>query len=285
MNMEEDYNNYELSYELNKFDIEFIFWPVQIADFVTRMGEITPPLHKLPIIGLNKANRVVQLSDEETVLIYQRINSVFKKFEPLNDKLKNSILEYFDIVFIPDATQQDVDVLCLEAFGNLDTAFEDYNPVVQFTQDHPDLQSPVVNTTQSTTKKRSQRSRRANNYNTPIIRTSCSNCEENTLRLKLLKKIQNAKMHDLLKVESCIRGIRVENTLMASLPPINEIDHKLHENLINVMEKRVQAESQYLDVTLPRAIDNIKLDWYQHMHQQQNPDLTVYVPETDYDEV
>ena len=92
-------------------------------------------------------------------------------------------------------------------------------------------------------------------------------------------------MHDLLKVDSCIRGVRVENTLMASLPPINEIDHKLHENLINVMEKRVQAESQYLEVTLPRAIDNIKLDWYQHMHQQQNPDLTVYVPETDYDEV
>ena len=93
------------------------------------------------------------------------------------------------------------------------------------------------------------------------------------------------KMHDLLKVDSCVRGIRIENTLMASLPPINEIDHKLHENLIDTMEKRIQVENQYLEVALPGAIDTIKLDWYQHMHHQKNPDLTVYVPETDYDEV
>ena len=68
------------------------------------------------------------------------------------------------------------------------------------------------------------------------------------------------KMHDLLKVDSCVRGIRIENMLMASLPPINEIDHKLHENLIDTMEKRIQVENQYLEVTLPGAVDAIKLD-------------------------
>ena len=98
------------------------------------------------------------------------------------------------------------------------------------------------------------------------------------LRLKLLKKVGTMKMHDLLKVDSCIRGIRLDNTLMASLPSINEIDHKMHEKLIETMEKRIQAENQYLDVELPGAIDAIKLDWYQHMHNFKNPDLTVYVP-------
>ena len=105
------------------------------------------------------------------------------------------------------------------------------------------------------------------------------------LRLKLLKKIHNAKMHDLLKIDSCIHGICVEYTLIASLPPVNEIDQKLHEKLIETMEQRIQNENQYLEVALPGAIDAIKLDWYQHMHHQKNPDLTVYVPETDYDEV
>ena len=61
--------------------------------------------------------------------------------------------------------------------------------------------------------------------------------EEYTLRLKLLKKVSNLKMHDLLKVDSCMRGIRLENTLMTSLPPVNEIDTRLHEKLISVMEQ------------------------------------------------
>ena len=78
-----------------------------------------------------------------------------------------------------------------------------------------------------------------------------------------------------------MRGIRLENTLMTSLPPVNEIDTRLHEKLISVMEQRIQNENQYLDVELPTAIDAIKLSWYENMHQMKNPDLSVYVPETD----
>ena len=88
-------------------------------------------------------------------------------------------------------------------------------------------------------------------------------------------------MHDLLKVDSCLRGVRLENTLISSLPPVNEIDICLHEKLISVMEQRIQNENQYLDVELPTAIDAIKLSWYENMHQMKNPDLSVYVPETD----
>ena len=284
MNFEQLFDGYDLSHELNKFDAEFTFWPVQIADFVVRMAEIPLPSQQLQLIGSIKANRVVELSNEETVLFYQRLSSLFNKFEPLTDKYKNTILEYFDITFIPDATQQDVDILCFEAFGDLDASFDDHNTVINFTQHHPDLQAAEIKSSRLSPKKRSQR--RSKNYNQPIIRTSCSSCEEYTLRLeKLLKKIHNAKMHDLLKIDSCIRGICFENTLMASLPPVNEIDNKLHEKLIDTMEQRIQSENQYLDVVLPGAIDAIKLDWYQHMHHQQNPDLSIYIPETDYDEL
>ena len=267
---------------LRDFETQFTFWPVQIADFVVRLGEIPLPLHQLPVVGLVKANRVVELSDEETLLIYNDIDTLFKKFTPLTARYKEVIIDFFDITFIPDATQQDVNVLCYEVFGNLenafgdlDSSFEDHNTVINFTQDHPDLQAAEIKSSHSSPKKRSQR--RSKNYNQPIIRTSCSSCEEYTLRLKLLKKIHNAKM-------IFSRSTRVENTLMASLPPINEIDHKLHEKLIETMEKRVQAENQYLDVELPGAIDAIKLDWYHHMHNFKNPDLTVYVPETDYED-
>ena len=83
MNLEEAYNNYELSYELSKFDVEFTYWPVRIADFVIRMGEIPMPINQLPLIGSNKVNRVAQLSDEEIVLVYNRLDTIFKKFTPL----------------------------------------------------------------------------------------------------------------------------------------------------------------------------------------------------------
>ena len=176
-------------------------------------------------------------------------------------------------------------MLCYEAFGNLDVFDDDHNSVLNLTQDHPELQPYDIKSSHSSPKKSSQPCKRSKKYNALIIRTSCSSYEEYTLRLKLTKKIMNAKMHDLLKMDSCFPGIRLENTLMATLPPINEIDMKLHEKLISVMEQRIQDESKSLNVTLPGMIDTIKLDWYQNMHNQQNPDLTVYVPETDYDEM
>ena len=55
---------------LRDFETQFTFWPVQIADFVVRMDEIPLPLHYLPVVGVVKANRLVKLSDEESLLIY-----------------------------------------------------------------------------------------------------------------------------------------------------------------------------------------------------------------------
>ena len=62
-------------------------------------------------------------------------------------------------------------------------------------------------------------------------------------------------------------------------------DVKLHEKLIVIMEQRIQADTQYLDISIPTAIEAIKLTWYENMHNMQNPDLTVYVPESDCDEL
>ena len=181
---------------LNAFENQFSYWPVQIADFVVRMAEIPLPVHQLPVIGSKQANRVVELSDEETIVVYNHINNLLNKFNPLHDECKNIIIEFFDIVFVPDATQQDVDVLCYEAFGDLDTLFDDHNTVVSFTQDHPHLQvpeitlqGPEITPSRSSPKKKLQHPRRSKNYDTPIIRTSCNSCEEYTLRLKLLKKV------------------------------------------------------------------------------------------------
>ena len=67
--------------------------------------------------------------------------------------------------------------------------------------------------------------------------------------------------------------------------PVNEIDQDLHDKLIVIMEKRIQAETHYLDVDLLTAIDAIKLAWYHNMHNLKNPDLTVYVPDTDCEDL
>ena len=42
-------------------------------------------------------------------------------------------------MFVPDASQQDVDLLCYEAFGDLDVNSDDHNTLLNFTEDHPDL--------------------------------------------------------------------------------------------------------------------------------------------------
>ena len=52
----------------------------------------------------------------------------------------------------------------------------------------------------------------------------------------MIKKIYNAKIADLMRLDTCVRGIRVEKALLATLFPMNEIDTKNHANLLTVME-------------------------------------------------
>ena len=40
-----------------------------------------------------------------------------------------------------------------------------------------------------------------------------------------------------MKFDNVWNGLKVENSMMAPLPPINEVDAKLHQELVTVMEK------------------------------------------------
>ena len=99
-----------------------------------------------------------------------------------------------------------------------------------------------------------------------MICTHCENCDDKAMRLKLIKKITNCKTHDLMKLDSFAAGLKVENALMLTLPPINEIDAKLHQDLITLMENKVEADHDYLHESLPTCLNNIKLMWYETMH-------------------
>ena len=66
---------------------------------------------------------------------------------------------------------------------------------------------------------------------------------------------------DLLKLETFWNGLKIEKAQLATLPPINEIDNKLHQELITLMGNRGIEEYNYLDELLPDKLNQIKLDW------------------------
>ena len=109
--------------------------------------------------------------------------------------------------------------------------------------------------------------KRAKNYNSPLLHSHCENCDEKEMRFKLIKKITNCKVNDLMKFDNFASGLKVENAMMLTLPPVNEIDSKLHQELLTVMEKRIQSDHDYLHEVLPRCVDNIELMWYKTMHE------------------
>ena len=61
---------------------------------------------------------------------------------------------------------------------------------------------------------------------------------------------------------------------------VDEVDAKLHDELLTVMENRIHAESDYLNEVLPRCLDNIKVMWYETMRV---PKEVFSVPEADSD--
>ena len=70
---------------------------------------------------------------------------------------------------------------------------------------------------------------------------------------------------------------KIEKNLLATMPPINEIDLNLHGDLINLMDAHINAEYHYLHETLPDCLNKIKLDWYDN--RNTTPDV-INVPDT-----
>ena len=51
---------------------------------------------------------------------------------------------------------------------------------------------------------------------------------------------------------------------MAMLPPVNEMDAEMYEELLDVIEKKVQADAGFIHEVLPQYVDNIKVAWYEN---------------------
>ena len=141
---------------------------------------------------------------------------------------------------------------------------------------------PQCTTKQGLHSKRSpqHKAKRAKNYNDAIVRTSCENCKEKDLRMKLIKKSVNCNVYDLMKLETFWSGLKMEKSQLATLPPINEIDHTLHQELITLMENRGIDEYNYLNEELPDKLNQIKLDWYENRRTIQT---VINVPGTESD--
>ena len=95
--------------------------------------------------------------------------------------------------------------------------------------------------------------------------------------MKLMKKITTCDVGDLMKFESFWNGVKIEKNLLATMPPINEIDLNLHGDLINLMDAHINAEYHYLHEALPDCLNKIKLDWYDN--RNTTPDI-INVPDT-----
>ena len=83
-----------------------------------------------------------------------------------------------------------------------------------------------------------------------------------------------------MKFETFWNGVKIEKSQLATLPPVNEIDHKLHQELITLMENRVIDDYYYLNESLPDKLNQIKLNWYENLHSTKP---IINVPDTESD--
>ena len=99
------------------------------------------------------------------------INSDFTRF--MNNRLmtpsmQQQLMGYFQISFVTDPS---IDLICAEAF--------------QPTRGGKNSKTPHSSPTKP--------KKRAKNYNTPVVCTSCDNCDEKEMRFKPLKSLRLVK--------------------------------------------------------------------------------------------
>ena len=82
-----------------------------------------------------------------------------------------------------------------------------------------------------------------------------------------------------MKFDAFLKGLKVENSLLAmgTFPPVNEVDAKLHQELLTVLEKKVSMEYDYLHLVFPHCLDNITMVQYETMY---TPTQVFSVPKT-----
>ena len=102
------------------------------------------------------------------------------------------------------------------------------------------------------------------------------------MRFKIIKKITTCKVTHLHKIDQFRSRLRVENTLMATLPPVGEMDVQLHRDLLTVLQQCVESETQFQNELLPRCVDAIKTTWYENT--RTIPEI-FSIPDTDSDNI
>jgi hypothetical protein len=164
--------------------------------------------------------------------------------------MQQHIMGYFQISFNTDPS---IDLMCAEAFQPKKT---------------------------KATKLTSKESKRAKNYNSPILTSHCKNCDNQDIRLKLIKKLTTCNEIDLMKFNKFASNLKTENSLMYTLPPPAEMDLDLYNDLMTDMQKREQDEFEFINVVLPNHVDRIKTVWYE---TPQFINDVLHVPDTESD--
>ena len=256
MNLQMDAQRDLLCFDLFDFDMRHTIFPFNAAVFITEMAAIATPTDHIPVFNGHYTQRVGTPNSFEAVTFYSDFTRLMNERE-LSTNVKQAILDFFHISFVPDPT---IDLLCAEAF----------QPAAQIT---PAKRAPQKLSSQPKPK-------RSKSYNNPILRTKCDNCTEKDLLIKLTKKTINCNTGDLLKLETFWNGLKIEKARLATLPPIDQIDNTLHQELITLMENRGIEEDNYLNELLPNKLNQIKLDWYENRPVIQD---VINVPTTESD--
>ena len=104
--------------------------------------------------------------------------------------------------------------------------------------------------------------KKAKRYNTPILNTHCESCDEKEMRFKLIKTLMTCKV-TLHQFHNFQDGLKAQNALIATLPPVCERDDQLNQELVNVLQQRMDTETHSMKDVLPKCGDAIKTTWYE----------------------
>ena len=222
------------------------------------MANINIPQDRIPIFGDVYLQKLGTPSDFESVNFYSDFTRLINAHSLTTD-MQEGIMKFFEISFIPDPA---LDLLCSEAF----------KPTTPSKRNASSAKASPANANSA------KKAKRDKNYNAPLLRTQCESCADKELRIKLMKKVANCKVDELIKCDNFWGGIKLEKNQLATLPPVNEIDTKLNADLVELMEARINAEYVYLHDDLPTLLNKIKLTWYQNLHSTKE---IVFVAETE----
>ena len=254
-----------MCFDLMDFDMKHPVFPQNAAAFIVQASSISTPQDCAPSFSDMYRAKVGELSDFDKIAFYSDFSRLMNaRF--IDTDIQGVILNFFEITFIPDPA---IDLLCAEAFKP--------SPPAKRAKTG---QSPNTKLPPKYVGKQQPKAKRGKNYNHPIVRARCENCAEKDIRFKLMKKMSTCKTSDLMKFDEFARGIKMENNLLATMPPINEVDLDLHEDMLLLMETRNNAEYHYLHEALPNLLNKIKLHWYEN---REEIETVINVPETESD--